>query len=354
MSEHRGDLEIDIDDFGLRDEDFLGSQTTKEQQPGPAAADTNENDNDDVMEIEPVPEAAKDNSVLGIVRPEAIHIEGVDDMSTADVQQFVKNYLGKEFFKIEWINDTSLNVVFRIPEKAEQALTALTPEDLPVPMELTTSRGTKEVPGKPDTKLSVRMAIDSDKKERNARSKSKYYLMHGEPSFQDERYRVHDPNMNAGPQEQTEQTVAQEYRFRPVATEEDELFPEKLTGGAVNRFRERSPVRNKNKRNRRRGGDLFHDRLDKRPKVGLAAENTRDRSRSPGARGRSERGNGDDDEDLFPSKGEGRQKDLANRISKPNRSRGDDERWVKGDKLSDRLSKPNQERAGRHQAADLF
>jgi DNA-dependent RNA polymerase auxiliary subunit epsilon len=93
-----GDLEIDIDDFGLRDEDFLGPQESKEgeqkKDEGPA-----KEPEDEVMEVEP--------PIEGTPRPEAIHVQGVDELSTADVQQFVRHYVAQEYFKIEWINDSS-------------------------------------------------------------------------------------------------------------------------------------------------------------------------------------------------------------------------------------------------------
>lgn len=92
------DLEIDIDDFGLRDEDFLAPQKPIDTE-GQKDEEPAREPKDEVMEVEP--------PIEGIPRPEAIHVQGVDELSTADVQQFVRHYVEGEYFKIEWINDSS-------------------------------------------------------------------------------------------------------------------------------------------------------------------------------------------------------------------------------------------------------
>jgi hypothetical protein len=50
-------------------------------------------------------------------------------------------------------------------------------------------RRAKTVPDKESIKLQIRVATEQDKKERGARARSKYYLMHGEPTRQLERSR---------------------------------------------------------------------------------------------------------------------------------------------------------------------
>lgn len=41
------------------------------------------------------------------MRPTAIHLVGVDNMSTDQVRQFVRACSGSGRFKVEWINDSS-------------------------------------------------------------------------------------------------------------------------------------------------------------------------------------------------------------------------------------------------------
>ena len=53
------------------------------------------------------------------IRPEALFVKGVDEMSTQDVFSYFKEY-DPSF--IEWINDTSCNVVWLDPHSAARAL----------------------------------------------------------------------------------------------------------------------------------------------------------------------------------------------------------------------------------------
>lgn len=245
-----------------------------------------------------------------------------------------------------------VNVVFKSAVKAKGALIALTSESVfyeGTEVAETQLRDAKSHPDKRGVNLKIRVALDTDKKVKNARSKSKYYLWHGEPSFEDERYRVHDPNMDMT---EEERNVAREYRFREVPADGgDELFPEKVGG-----VRERSPIRRS-----KNFADLFENKLE-RPRIGLAGgrstdlrdrtsgSKSRDRSKSPDSNRSSRSGTRRvlDEDDLLAKK----PTDLRSRLgSKPS-----DDRWVKGDKLAERLKEPHRgrERRGRRKAADLF
>lgn len=65
-------------------------------------------------------------------RPEAVHIYGVDLMSTSDVLKYFKEY-GPTY--VEWLNDSSANVLFKDGPTAKRAIAGLgkplPPEDLP-------------------------------------------------------------------------------------------------------------------------------------------------------------------------------------------------------------------------------
>ncbi|KAG7671833.1 hypothetical protein KSW81_004719 [Nannochloris sp. 'desiccata'] len=65
-------------------------------------------------------------------RPEAVHIYGVDLMSTSDVLKYFKDY-GPTY--VEWLNDSSANVLFKDGPTAKRAIAGLgkplPPEDLP-------------------------------------------------------------------------------------------------------------------------------------------------------------------------------------------------------------------------------
>lgn len=86
--------EIDIDDdFGLRDEDFMVDTKTTDESKGQGT--------EEVMEVD------DSNTEKSQMRDNVIFVQGVDDLSTKDVQQYVLEYLPKEDFRIDWINDTS-------------------------------------------------------------------------------------------------------------------------------------------------------------------------------------------------------------------------------------------------------
>lgn len=113
------------------------------------------------------------------LRDNALHLRGVDDMSTADVHTYLNLYSTDSKPRIEWIDDTSLNLVYYSADDARIALAHLTT----VP---TDQIGTKESsaaqnnPKKPDSKLAIRYATESDKKVKGAKDRSRWYLFHPE------------------------------------------------------------------------------------------------------------------------------------------------------------------------------
>lgn len=134
-------------------------------------------------------------------RPEVIFLCGVDEMSTQDIQNYAAHVPLK---KIEWINDTSCNVhdhqlvvvlerktkelffsgnlVFEDAETAKQAANSLLLVKEDSAVTLTTNTLLQAQPYKPKEhlKLQIRMATTADVKEKNARAKSRYYLLYGE------------------------------------------------------------------------------------------------------------------------------------------------------------------------------
>ncbi|KAJ5170876.1 uncharacterized protein N7500_003659 [Penicillium coprophilum] len=114
---------------------------------------------------------------------EKVHVRGVDEMTTDNIKQFARDCSGQEPVRVEWIDDTSANIIFSSAEIGLQALTALTqvPEEedastLP-PLRL---RSAKILSSHPDSVLQVRSAVKSDRKQPRAHEKSRFYLMHPE------------------------------------------------------------------------------------------------------------------------------------------------------------------------------
>lgn len=117
---------------------------------------------------------------------EKVHVRGVDELTTDDIKQFANTHFTDEApTRVEWIDDTSANIVYSSAEVGLQALTALTQvseeegdgvSTLP-PLRL---RSAKLLSTHPDSVLQVRSAVKTDKKQPRAHEKSRFYLMHPE------------------------------------------------------------------------------------------------------------------------------------------------------------------------------
>jgi len=106
--------------------------------------------------------------------PNKVHIRGVDSLNTFHIKQFAaKHYPLELFHKIEWINDTSVNIAYDTERAAEEALVAFSVEEGYEPLTL---RQAKPLSAHPDVVLEVRQTVESDVKDPNAREKSKFYL----------------------------------------------------------------------------------------------------------------------------------------------------------------------------------
>lgn len=223
-----------------------------------------------------------------------------------------------------------VNVVFPEHETAQNALTNLTSEAVYYDGDSyspTTLRDAKTHPTKRTAKLQIRFALETDKKERNSREKSKYYLFHGEPTYEDERFRYTHANPRSKRGVASENEVAKQYGYHP-ATEQDDLFPNKLIDQPELQGGEQAD-----------DGDLFPDKLKSqrtsssnsyRSRNQGSARTNRARSRSPGKKPGSSLGSR-----------------LGPKVS---------ERWVKGEALSDRIDDfpTKRNRKNRRRAADLF
>ncbi|KAF4451919.1 hypothetical protein F53441_5238 [Fusarium austroafricanum] len=125
--------------------------------------------------------------------PTKIHIKGVDTLHTSDIKAYVKTHFG-DVDRIEWIDDSSANLLFPSEPTARDAIVALSS----VPVEDATALAigetlpAKPVEGKPEISLQVRFAILSDKKEAGAALRSRYYLLHPEHDPEERRRRNQD------------------------------------------------------------------------------------------------------------------------------------------------------------------
>ncbi|ODQ80033.1 hypothetical protein BABINDRAFT_8212 [Babjeviella inositovora NRRL Y-12698] len=174
------------------------------------------------------------------LRPEALLLSGVNNLSTRDIQAYVRSHLSEAdldmTFKIEWVDDASIVLAFKSEETALTALYKLSETDLQVEMEAETLVGKKckpfvknlfaampaqdedamatdESPGV----LTVRRAMDSDKKVKNAKEYSRYYLLNGEPNYRERQGGHRNKRSDRHSHRETEKTDPSE-----------DLFPVKL------------------------------------------------------------------------------------------------------------------------------
>jgi hypothetical protein len=95
---------------------------------------------------------AADN--LDDLAPTKIHIRGLDNLTTDNIRLFAGEYYSlDDFQRVEWIDDTSANLIYETEQAAQQALIALS--DLPdghnvAPLQM---RSAKPLPSNPDTQL---------------------------------------------------------------------------------------------------------------------------------------------------------------------------------------------------------
>lgn len=104
-------------------------------------------------------------------------------MSTDDIKRFAtEHFPDEEPSRVEWIDDTSANIVYSSAEVGLRALTALTQlgeEDVSALPSLRL-RTAKTMLSHPDSVLQVRAAVKTDRKKPRAHEASRFYLMHPE------------------------------------------------------------------------------------------------------------------------------------------------------------------------------
>ncbi|KAL3439076.1 hypothetical protein BDV09DRAFT_191297 [Aspergillus tetrazonus] len=126
---------------------------------------------------------------------EKVHIRGVDELTTDDIREFASTHFPLEQpTRIEWIDDTSANIVYSTPEIGLQALSALTHDGeleggisgdgtaptAPGEIPALRLRSAKVLASHPDSVLQVRSAVKTDKKKPRAHEASRFYMMHPE------------------------------------------------------------------------------------------------------------------------------------------------------------------------------
>ncbi|KAG5913565.1 hypothetical protein E4U42_001008 [Claviceps africana] len=174
-----GALDVQIDELPRAD-DILKSGEPEE--PGEVADDEHSRSK------------AGDNHEGEIVVPAKIYISGLNMLHTDDIRAYVKDHFGP-VDKIEWIDDSSANLVFGNEYSAGEAITSLSAMEVADITALTLGESLPAKPfnGKPEVSLQVRLSLKSDKKQAGAALRSRYYLLHPEHD-PEERRKTHHGN----------------------------------------------------------------------------------------------------------------------------------------------------------------
>lgn len=112
-----------------------------------------------------------------------LHLRGVDELSTQNIEVYASDYYADETPRVQWIDDTSANLVYSNATHSAAAIVSLcanttTVEEIQLrPFELRTA---KPMATHPSCMLTVRIAKAQDKKVKGARHASRYYLLHPE------------------------------------------------------------------------------------------------------------------------------------------------------------------------------
>jgi hypothetical protein len=207
---------------------------------------------------------------LDDLAPTKIHIRGLDNLTTDNIRLFAGEYYSlDDFQRVEWIDDTSANLIYETAQAAQEALIALS--DLPdghnvAPLQM---RSAKPLPSNPDTQLYIRQATLADKKAPRAHERSRFYLMNPD----------HDPRERKGDYDDRKRGPRRDNRQRDEAPKPfdvnmyDDAEEESPALSYDDEDDRRNTRRTRDERPRRpRGGDLF---------AGKETGRLRDRSASP-------------------------------------------------------------------------
>jgi hypothetical protein len=209
----------------------------------------------------------------------------VDDLATDDIKRFATDHFStEEPSRIEWIDDTSANIVYSSEEVGLQALAALTQlgeEDasaLP-PLRLRTA---KSLSSHLESVLQVRSAVKTDRKKPRAHESSRFYLMHPEHDPR-ERLRRELSEKRSGHDDDGDyhrlRFDEREHRRRRNRHADDDFNVNMYDDAPASNYQRGSSAgsqdRPRSRRNRRPARELF-------PGEGAGSGRLRDRSASPG------------------------------------------------------------------------
>jgi hypothetical protein len=141
------------------------------------------------VDEEPNDQGNTDVSEKDVV-PYKVHIKGLDTFNPDDVNAYLaEHYSTSQLSRLEWVDDTSANFIFKGESVAQEALVALAAVEI---ADATQLPPLEDIPAKtfsqkPESVLRVRFAVTGDRKPAKASERSRFYLLH--PEFDPEERR---------------------------------------------------------------------------------------------------------------------------------------------------------------------
>ncbi|UNI24459.1 hypothetical protein JDV02_010202 [Purpureocillium takamizusanense] len=137
-------------------------------------------------------EPPNDSETTAIV-PTKLHVRGLDTLHTDDIKNYVKAHFGPPEH-VEWIDDTSANIIFASESITREAIVALSSIEVADATALPPGESlpAKPLDGRPEIHLLVRFATQGDRKQAGAALRSRYYLLHPEHDPEERRRRHRD------------------------------------------------------------------------------------------------------------------------------------------------------------------
>lgn len=163
------DMNIDMDE----DPEFARMQAEAKAMNERFQQQAEAEQNDAMNGIEQAPEEGElePNAMV----PTKVHLRGLDDLTTRKIEEAVREVFDTELYRrLQWIDDTSANLIYDTEAAAADALAALSAEEENEPLRL---RAVKPLETLGGTQLQARMAIEADVKAPGAKDRSRFYLM---------------------------------------------------------------------------------------------------------------------------------------------------------------------------------
>lgn len=218
--------------------------------------------------------------------PHKVYIRGLEDLTTPDIQAFsFEHYpLTKNPPRVEWIDDTSANLVFGSGETAMAALRhfALASNETEY-LPLSQLRAAKPLSTHPGSSLYVRIASITDQKRPRAYEASRFYMMHPEHDPREQRRRPGNIQGSRGYRRKAYSNDEHRRRRRKDKKDgfEASMYDDGETSGKRDSRSSSANERGIERRNNARlRGDSYRPARDERNGVYIA----RDRSASPTGR----------------------------------------------------------------------